>query len=91
MSVPGVPGAPGSVASDVASVLPVACEAEVGVVADRSSVARGVGSTLVRCFQLVGHKKGILVWNVEVARSKGNLGRGERGPPPFLHADQEGG
>ena len=29
----------------------------------------------------------MLVWNVEVARSKGKLGRGERGPPPFLHAD----
>ena len=26
-------------------------------------------------------------WCVEVARSKGKLGRGRRGPPPFLHAD----
>ena len=26
-------------------------------------------------------------WCVEVARSKGQLGRGRRGPPPFLHAD----
>ena len=31
--------------------------------------------------------KGCWGWSVEVARSKGKLGRGRRGPPPFLHAD----
>ena len=79
-------GAPGGVVSEVASVCQWLERPRLGVVAEGSSVVRGVGSTLLWwCFQLVG--KGMLVWCVEVARSKGKLGRGGRGPPPFLHAD----
>ena len=56
MSVPVVRERPGSVASEVASVCQWLARPRLGVVAEGSSVARGVGSTLVPVFP-TGWKK----------------------------------
>ena len=60
------------------------------MVAEGSSVARGVGSTFRWwCFQMVG--KRMLVGSVEVARSKGKLGRGGGVFHPFSTRTCDGG
>ena len=83
-------GGPGGVASEVASVCQWLVRPRLGVVAEGSSVVRGVGSTLLCwCFRLVG--KGMLVWSVEVARSKGKLGRGGGVLHPFSTLSCDGG
>ena len=80
----------GGVASEVASVCQWLERPRLGVVAEGSSVDRAwVHASVV--VSPTGRVKGCWVWSVEVARSKGELGRRRRGLPPFSTLTCDGG